>query len=122
MIKLSAEKVRSVINEAPNMIRGLVQENGNLREKLASAQTEIATYRRRDRIEKIARIMTDKSIGDGDSIEENVAILEKAAEAGKSLDVIEEAVGMSASQVKLGSLGEDEVGNGISDFESYILG
>lgn len=121
--KISAAQALQVYEEVPRVLRALVSERDEALSKLASAEKKIAEYERRDRIEKIARSMDEKALDVGSSFEEKVERIEKAASAGKSLDVIEEAVNMAAPTKGLGGLGgELEVGNGENELTSYLLG
>jgi len=122
MVKISAEKAAQVYAEVPHVLRALVRERDGLKEKLASATAELNELKRRDRIEKIAKVMEEKGLDQETSHEDKVARIEKAA-AAKSLDVIEEAVGLSAPQKPLGSLGDElESGNGMNMLEAYLIG
>ena len=121
--KISAAQALQVYEEVPRVLRSLVSERDEALNKLASAEKKISEYERRDRIEKIARSMEDKALDVGTSYEEKVDRIEKAASAGKSLDVIEEAVNMTAPTKSLGGLGgELETGNGENSLTSYLLG
>lgn len=121
--KISAAQALQVYEEVPRVLRALVSERDEALSKLASANKKIAEYERRDRIEKIARSMEEKALDVGTSFDEKVERIEKAASAGKSLDVIEEAVNMTAPTKGLGGLGgELEVGNGENELTSYLLG
>ena len=121
--KISAAQALQVYEEVPRVLRSLVSERDEALNKLASAEKKIADYERRDRIEKIARSMEEKALDVGTSYEEKIQRIEKAASAGRSLDVIEEAVNMTAPTKSLGGLGSDtETGNGANPLESYLLG
>lgn len=121
--KISAAQALQVYEEVPRVLRALVAERDEVLSKLASANKKIAEFEKRDRIEKIARSMEDKNLDVGSSFDEKIERIEKAASAGKSLDVIEEAVNMTAPQRSLGGLGgELETGNGESALTSYLLG
>lgn len=121
--KISAEQALQVYEEVPRVLRALAAERDGALSKLAAANQQIAEYEKRDRIEKIARSMEDKNLDVGTSLDEKIERIEKAASAGKSLDVIEEAVNMTAPQRSLGGLGgELEPGNGENALTSYLLG
>jgi len=121
--KISAAQALQVYEEIPRVLRALTTERDTALSKLAEANKKIAEYERQDRIEKIARSMENKNLDVGTSIEEKIERIEKSAAAGRSLDVIEEAVNMSAPQKSLGGLGgELEPGNGESQLTTYLLG
>ena len=122
MSELTLEKVAQVFNEVPRVLRSLSAERDGLLEKNASLRSELQEYKRRDRIEKIAHEMEEKGV-DARSHQERVELIKESADAGRSLDVIEEAVKMAAGNGSLGDLGNpDEAGNGSSQLESFLLG
>jgi hypothetical protein len=121
--KISAAQAAQVYSEVPGVLRGLVTERDELKTKLASADAELAEYKQRERIEKIARSMDDKNIDIGSSLEEKVDRIKEAHVKGRSLDAIEEAVELTAPNGGLGKLGSaEEVGNGANQLEAYLLG
>jgi len=123
--KISAAQAAQVYSEVPGVLRALSSERDDLRTKLAAAENQIAEYKTRDRIEKIAHRMEEKHIDLGTTFEDRVERIKEAAAKGRSLDVIEEAVDMTAPQGGLGKLGSaTEPGNGDSATElvAYLLG
>ena len=121
--KISAAQAMQVYEEVPRVLRCLVNERDEALSKLAAANRQVAEYERRGRIEKIAHAMEDKHLDVGTSMEEKVERIEKAASAGRSLDVIEEAVNLTAPQRSLGDLGSElEPGNGDTQLMTYLLG
>lgn len=123
MEKISAAQAWQVYSEVPGVLRQLVTERDELKEKLASANSQIAAYEERDRIEKIARTMEEKRIDYGTDFEERCERIKEAAARGKSLDAIEEAVEMTAPDGGFAKLGSDEEhGQGHNALEAYILG
>ena len=130
MEKISSNKVAAVLSTVPNMLRGLAQERDSLMEKNAQLQSRVAEYERRERVEQIAKTAGERGIDSlGDSHEEKVASIETAVEKGRSLDVMEEAVKLSAPRGDLASLTGDELtgADGASSvsgtqLESYLLG
>lgn len=121
--KISAAQAQQVYAEVPGVLRALATERDALLEKVASLQSELAEYRTTGRIEKIAHAMEEKNIDLGVSFKEKVEKIKTAHAAGRSLDVIEEAVDMTAPQGGLGELGNElEVGNGATELETYLLG
>ena len=122
-VKISAAQAQQVYAEVPGVLRALASERDALLEKVASLQSELAEYRTTGRIEKIAHTMEEKNIDLGVSFAEKVEKIKTAHAAGRSLDVIEEAVDMTAPQGGLGELGSElEPGNGGNELESYLLG
>lgn len=124
MEKLSHTKVAAVLSTVPSMLRGLAKERDNLMEKVATAEAKIVEFERRERIESVAKTASERHLTSlGDTHEEKVASIETALEAGKDLNVIEEAVKMSSPRGDLGDLGDDLApGNGETQLESYLLG
>ena len=123
--KISAAQAIQVYSEVPGVLRALVVERDELQEKVASLQSELNEFKEADRIEKIARAMEEKQIDIGDSFDDRKARIKEAADQGKSLDVIEQAVEMTAPQggfAKLGSETEPGNGDGATQLESYLLG
>lgn len=122
--KISAADALQVYSEAPGVLRALAAERDELKTKLAAANTTIAEYRERDRIEKIARTMEEKGITRGETFEDTVGRIKEATIKGRSLDAIEEAVDMTAPNgeiAKLGSADEDQANSG-NQLEAYLLG
>jgi hypothetical protein len=130
MEKISHSKVAAVLSTVPNMLRGLAKERDDLLEKNAQLRAQVTEFERRERVEKIAKTAEAKGIDSlGESHEEKVASIETAVEKGRSLDVMEEAVKMSAANGSLASLTGDELtgADGASSasksqLESYLLG
>lgn len=120
MRKLSAQKAIAVLSEVPATLRALVTERDTALDKLAAANEELDTYRRRERVEKLAAAMEAKNIQPGISASERREMLMKKAEAGQ-LDAVEQAVEMSAANQPLGYLGELP-GNGADALTSYLTG
>jgi hypothetical protein len=120
--KISAAKAAAVYEEVPGVLRKLASERDELRAENESLREKVAEYERRDRIEKIARSMHDKGIDTASSMEDKVERIKEAAERGRSLDVIEEAVEMTAPNGDLAKLAEDTPGNGGDQLTAYLLG
>lgn len=121
--KISAAQAAQVYNEVPGVLRALVTERDELRTKLAASSAKLAEYERADRIEKIARTMEEKGIDPNSSFDEKVERIKEAAGRGRSLDVIAEAVDMTAPNGELGKLaGSEAPGNGADALTSYLLG
>jgi hypothetical protein len=110
--KLSTAQASSILKQASVTIRGLKEENDDLREKLAASDKET-------RIEKLAKVMEDKGLNDALSFEEKVAELR----GKKNLEVTEEAVKLASPQHEAWSLPDDNDGvpSGTkSAFETFI--
>ena len=123
--KISAAQAAQVYSEVPGVLRALTSERDTLLEKNASLQEELNAFREADQIEKIARAMEEKQISIGESFEDKVERIKEAAAQGRALDVIAEAVEMTAPQggfAKLGSELEPGNGDGETRLESYLLG
>lgn len=130
MEKISHNKVAAVLSTVPNMLRGLAKERDDLLEKNAQLAARVSEFERRERVEQIAKTAEEKGIDSlGESHEEKVASIESAVERGRSLDVMEEAVKLSARRGDMASLIGDELtgDDGASSasktqLESYLLG
>lgn len=116
MKKLSMDQIAALVEEAPAMIEGLVQERDVLRDK-------VAAFERRDAAEKVASAMHNKGIRLDTEFGALAEELEKEAELG-NLPVIRQAVELTQTdfRAKHASLSDDEYRGGSSDFERYILG
>lgn len=111
MRKISNVQAGQMMKMAAENLRALSEENQGLREK-------VAVYEKRERAEKIASVMEDKGLEPELSFDEKVDGLLKRDD----LEVVEQAVGMSAPQMKLASVHEEgiatpEDGGGSSDEE-----
>ena len=130
MEKLSSSKVAAVLSTVPSMLRNLAKERDNLVVKVAGLRTKVAEYERRERVESIAKTAGERGIDSlGASHEEKIASIENALERGKSLDVMEEAVKLSAPRGDLaGLVGDELTGSGgasstsQAQLESFLLG
>lgn len=96
MNKHSAAEVGQVMKVAATNLRALSEENQDLKQK-------VAHFEKKARAEKIAHQMEAKGLEPELSIQDKVAGLLKRDD----LSVVEEAVGMSAPQMKLASVKED---------------
>jgi predicted Holliday junction resolvase-like endonuclease len=120
--KISAAKAAAVYAEVPGVLRKLASERDKLRIANRSLREKVASYERNDRIEKIARSMHDKGIDVASSMEDKVERIKEAAER-RSLDVIEEAIEMTAPNgAAFSKLAEDVPGNGGDRLTAYLLG
>lgn len=96
MNKLSAPQVGQMMKLAAENLRALSEENQNLK-------TKVAHFEKKERAEKIATAMEEKGLEPELDFKDKVSGLMKRDD----LRVVEEAVGMSAPQMKLASVHED---------------
>lgn len=96
MNKISQAEVGQMMKLSANSLRALSEENQELKSK-------VAHYEKKDHAEKIASLMEEKSIETELSFSEKVAGLMKRDD----LSVVEEAVGLTASQAKLASVHDE---------------
>jgi len=113
MEKLSTSEVQEVLTEVPLVIRGLLDENHQLKEKVAG-------YERNAHAHRIASMMEEKGHDPDQQYGEKVAGL--LEDPSRDLRVVEEAIRMEAPALKLASVSEDEMGHGASALEDYLLG
>lgn len=110
MHKISSQDAASLLKQAGVAIRTLNKERSDLMSKIAS-------FEKKERMEKIARDMEEKGLSNDLTFEQKVAALEKAP----SLDVTEEAIKLAAPQGHgFGSL-SDQPNNTASSFEHFIM-
>ena len=120
--KISAAKAAQVYSAVPGVLRALAVERDELLEKNATLTQKLGEREQSDRIEKIARTMDDKGIDPDTPHVDKVERIKEAAERGKSLDVIEEAIEMTAPNGEIAKLAEDVSGNGADQLTAYLLG
>jgi len=128
MQKLSARNVVAVLKQIPEALVKTASERDHWKERAIRAEQMLGDYQTRERVEKVAAAMIEKNLNKGldqDELREN--LMQKAAE-GK-LEVVAEAVGMTARSNPLGFLGEDtnstgggSTGGASAAFENAILG
>jgi len=110
MNKISSQDAASLLKQAGTAIRTLTKERSDL-------MTKIASFEKRERMEKIARDMEVKGLSSDLTFEQKVAALEKAP----NLDVTEEAIKLAAPQGSgFGSLSDQPTGS-TSSFEHFIM-
>jgi ribosomal protein S7 len=107
MDKISNAQAGQMMKLAAENLRALSEENVGLRTQNDELITKVASYEKRERVEKIAKAMESKGLESELSFEEKVAGLSKR----DNLDVVEEAVGMSAPQMKIASVHDDGTGS-----------
>jgi cell division septum initiation protein DivIVA len=103
--KISKVQVAQLHKLASSTIRALSEENVSLKEKNAELKEKVASFEKRARAEKIASSMEEKGINPDTSFEHKVDELL----ARDNLDVLEEAVGLAAPQMKIASIHDDGV-------------
>jgi len=118
MEKLSAEKIQAVLGETSSTLRKLASERDGLLEENANLRRAINQYRLNERVEKIAHEVHAKGIEQGRTPEETRDFLLQKAASGE-LDVVEQAIRMTAAQAPLGFLGDKPTGD--TSFEEYVL-
>lgn len=96
MDKVSNVQVGQMMKVAAGSLRTLSEENQQLKEK-------VAHFEHKEKAEKVAALMEEKGLQPELSFSEKVAGLLRR----ENLDVVEEAVGMSAPQTKLASVYEE---------------
>ena len=107
MRKLSKVEVGQMMKLAASNLRSLSGENQELREK-------VAMFEKKEQAETIARAMEEKGLEPDASFQEKVAGLLKRDD----LEVVSQAVGLSAPQMKLASVHDEgtiEVEGGAHD-------
>ena len=106
MNKISSAEVGQMMKVAAENLRALSEENQNLKVK-------VAAFEKKSRAEKIASAMETKGLEPELSFSDKVDGLLRRDD----LSVVEEAVGMSAPQMKLASVREDSrVATGGDDY------
>lgn len=93
--KLSSDDVQGTLAQVGPTLRALSEQNSHLKEKLAH-------YEKRERVAKLASAMQNKGLNPESTMEEKVAALMQR----DNLHVIEEAVNMSAPQIKLAEVSD----------------
>lgn len=96
MNKLSQAQTGQMMKLAAENLRSLSEENQDLK-------TKVAHYEKKERVERIAHAMEAKGLEPELDFDEKVAGLLRR----DKLDVVEEAVGLAAPQMKLASVHED---------------
>ena len=107
MRKISNVEVSQMMKLAAENLRTLSEENQGLREK-------VAEFEKKEQAETIAHLMEEKGLEPEASFQEKVAGLLKRDD----LEVVKQAVGLSAPQMKLASVHDEgtiEVEGGVSD-------
>jgi len=103
MSKVSEAQAGQMMKLAAGSLRALSEENKSLKTEVEELRTKVASNEREKRIEKVAKAMDAKGLNPELSFEEKVASLR----SHEKLEVLEEAVNLSAPQMKLASVSED---------------
>lgn len=104
-MKLSNVQTSQLAKLASGTLRALSEENVSLRAENEGLKTKVASFEKTTRAEKIAAAMEEKGINPESSFEQKVADIMQR----DNLDVVEEAVGLAAPQMKLASLHDSGV-------------
>lgn len=103
MNKISAAQAGQMMKVAAENLRALSEENKTIKAQNEELHTKVSSFEREKRIEKVAKAMESKGLSPELSLEEKVASLRQH----EKLEVLEEAVNMSAPQMKLASVVSD---------------
>ncbi len=95
MDKVSNVQIGQMMKVAAGSLRALSEENQQLKEK-------VAHFEHKEKAEKVASLMEEKGLQPELSFNEKVAGLLRR----ENLEVVEEAIGLSAPQTKLASVYE----------------
>lgn len=103
MEKISKVQAGEMMKLAAENLRALSEENQALTSELDGLRTKVAGFEKRERAEKIAKVMDEKGLEPEASLSEKVAGL-----MGRdNLDVVEEAIRMAAPQIKVAHIHDD---------------
>lgn len=105
MEKISSQQAAEMMKTAASTLRALSEDNSKLRTENEELVEKVASYEKKARAEAIAAKMEEKGLNTDLSLQEKVAQIMNRDD----LDVLEQAVGMSAPQMKLASVHDDEV-------------
>lgn len=95
--KISGAEVNEILKTSAATLRAISEENESLKEK-------VAHFEKKEQAEKIANLMEEKGIQPELSFQEKVASIM----VRENLSVLEEAITLSAAQVKLASVHDDD--------------
>lgn len=113
MIKLSAAKIKEIVEQIPTILRVLSEE----KEKLAS---EVAQLKREQLAGEIVRLMDEQNLTD-----KHLDFKQKVAtvlESDKDLNVLHSALTMKTFNMSIGSISPTNESNGnLSSLESYLF-
>lgn len=98
MNKTSAAQAGQMMKLAAENLRALSEENQELK-------TKVAHFEKKERVEKLASKMEEKGLQPDVSLQDKIASLMKRDD----ISVVEEAVSMSAPQMKLASVHDGDM-------------
>lgn len=110
MNKISSEDAAATLAQVGPALRALSTENVELKEK-------VAHFEKRERAEKVASQMEAKDLDPDTTHEQKVDSLME----NDNMDVVEQAIELSAPQIKLASLSDDP-GNPSDASSAFALG
>lgn len=103
MSKVSAAQAGQMMKVAAENLRALSEENKTVRTENEELRTKVAGFERDKRVEKVAKAMDAKGLQPEMTLDEKIASLRQH----EKLEVLEEAVNLSAPQMKLASVASD---------------
>jgi hypothetical protein len=113
MKTLDPNSKKEVLDQVPRVLRALVEENT----KLASA---LADYERREKAEEIVGMMDARGFSDKTTpFKTKVAAV---LSSKKDLNVVKEALALSAPDLSFASISDMPEGDSASAFENFLLG
>ena len=118
MEKLSAQKVLTFLAEIPPTLMKLAEERDAVVAENVQLRQQLIDYQVNERVEKVAHEVHAKGIEQGRTMDETREFLLQKAASGE-LDVIEQAVGMTAASTPLGHVGDAPTGD--NDLEAFVL-
>ena len=118
MEKLSAQKVLTFLSATADTLTKLASERDAAVAENAQLRQQLATYQTNERVEKIAHEVHAKGIEQGRTMDETREFLLQKAASG-DLDVIEQAIDMTAASTPLGYVGEMPAGD--NNLEEFVL-
>ena len=103
MDKISHVQLGEMLKTAGASITSLLEEKKGLQEQVEELESKVAHFEHKEKAEKIAHQMEEKNLQPELSFSEKVAGLVER----ENLEVVEEAVKLSAPQVKLASISDN---------------
>lgn len=103
MSKVSAAQAGQMMKLAAGSLRALSEENKSIKSERDEALQKVAAFEREKHVEKVAKAMHEKGLQPEMTLDEKIASLRQH----EKLEVLEQAVNMSAPQMKLASVTEE---------------
>ncbi len=116
MEKLASNKVAEVLNQVAPTLRAQAATIEAQDSEISELRTKVAHYEKKERAEKIASVMESKKLDPDTNFSEKVAGLMER----DNLDVVEEAVGMAAPQMKVAALSDNPGAGGTNAEERFV--